>query len=275
MAYPNSLDSFTNPLATDKLSSPSHSGIETAQNNSISQIEMYLGTVSSTATTSITYAVKSTSSIDPGHKHSAASILSVPASAVTSVNASALFGTFPSSGVSFPASAIPGSAVFGNISSTTVTLPATSIVYSASSVPASSVVGTLPAGVLKFSSGTTTKNAADSSTVQNILHGLGVIPKQVTINFSGQDQDSITATAIEFARTVYNGSVQSSQSFYRNTGGGAGVFTLDNSFTLNSSNNNPATQIGVVTFDATNIIITWTKTGTPTGTFPGLWTATA
>jgi len=32
-------------------------------------------------------------------------------------------------------------------------------------------------------------------------------------------------------------------------------------------------QTGVVTVDATNIVITWTKAGTPTGTYSFIWEA--
>ena len=41
---------------------------------------------------------------------------------------------------------------------------------------------------------------------------------------------------------------------------------------LNFANNGDSTD-GVITFDATNIIITWTKTGTPTGVYQLLWQA--
>jgi len=45
-------------------------------------------------------------------------------------------------------------------------------------------------------------------------------------------------------------------------------------FTLNTAASGvDTTQVGVVTFDATNIIITWTKTGSPTGSYLLLWEA--
>lgn len=44
MAFPSTISSFTNPLPTDKLNSPSHSSIETAQNNELIQIEKVIGT---------------------------------------------------------------------------------------------------------------------------------------------------------------------------------------------------------------------------------------
>jgi hypothetical protein len=51
------------------------------------------------------------------------------------------------------------------------------------------------------------------------------------------------------------------------------VVTADNSFTLNTNiaGGVVAGTTGVITFDATNIIITWTKNGSPTGTYQILW----
>lgn len=46
-SYPSAVAVLTNPQATDKLNSPSHSGVETAQNNEIVQIETVIGTASS------------------------------------------------------------------------------------------------------------------------------------------------------------------------------------------------------------------------------------
>lgn len=43
MVFPSVISTFTNPNPTDKLNSPSHSGIETAQNNELIQIETVIG----------------------------------------------------------------------------------------------------------------------------------------------------------------------------------------------------------------------------------------
>lgn len=127
--------------------------------------------------------------------------------------------------------------------------------------------------VLSSANGTTTKNAADASTTQNIAHGLGEIPKSVeifctlntSVTISGGSQNRSL-----FANTFYNGTTQSSQSYYASSDN----VTTGTSFTLNAANAD-ATQTGVVTFDATNIIITWTKTGSSTGTYNLLWRALA
>lgn len=122
----------------------------------------------------------------------------------------------------------------------------------------------------KYSSGTTTKNAADASTTQTIAHGLGRAPRYIKIFavFPGQ------ATPVpQFqAETVYNGTTQSSVSVKSNSGGF--IATIVTTFTLNSANADTGST-GVVTVDATNINIAWTKTGSPTGTYTLLWEAQA
>lgn len=74
MSYPTSLDSFTSPTANQKLNSPSHSTIETAQNTALAALEVKLGVDSSAVATTIDYLLKNTASSDPGHKHTFASL---------------------------------------------------------------------------------------------------------------------------------------------------------------------------------------------------------
>jgi len=116
-----------------------------------------------------------------------------------------------------------------------------------------------------FTSGDTSKDSADASTTQNIAHGLGKVPKFVEIIALGVGQSSIPV----FAITFYNGSAQHSISYIS-----IGSFSASNSFNLAATNGNNI-QSGVVTWDATNIIITWTKSGSPTGVFNLLWRAQA
>lgn len=70
MAFPSTISSFTNPLPTDKLNSPSHSSIETAQNNELVQIENVLGTDAAVLGT-ILGDLRSSSSGGGGHIQSA------------------------------------------------------------------------------------------------------------------------------------------------------------------------------------------------------------
>lgn len=121
-----------------------------------------------------------------------------------------------------------------------------------------------------FANGTTTKNSADASGAQNIAHGLGKIPKYVRIKMGGA-LNVITTPLFGVAESTYNGTTQSSQSGYR----ASGTFNYDSNFRLNLDTNANEWTEGVITTDATNIIITWTKTGSPTGTYQLLWEAEA
>lgn len=122
---------------------------------------------------------------------------------------------------------------------------------------------------LTFTNGTATKNAADASTTQNIAHGLGKIPKKVRIFAIGDLSDGGGDRHSRQATTVYNGTTQSSVSYYQ---ANAQTTVIATTFTLNISATN-STQTGVVTFDSTNIIITWTSSGTPSGTYTMVWEA--
>lgn len=70
--FPTSLDSLTNPTASDKLNSPSHSTQHATINDAVEAIEAKLGVNGSAVTGTIDYLVKSASSSNPGHKHTLA-----------------------------------------------------------------------------------------------------------------------------------------------------------------------------------------------------------
>jgi hypothetical protein len=72
MAYPTSLDNFTNPQATDKRNNPSLAGTITTAQDAIEALEAKVGVDSSAVATSLDYLVKSASSSNPGHKHTLA-----------------------------------------------------------------------------------------------------------------------------------------------------------------------------------------------------------
>lgn len=70
MAYPSNVGTFTNPNPTDKLNSPSHSSVETAQNTAITEIQTFVGTLSSAVGT-LVYDIRSANSSGGGHVQSA------------------------------------------------------------------------------------------------------------------------------------------------------------------------------------------------------------
>lgn len=72
--YPNNLDALTNPSGGDAVATISHSSQHANANDAIEAIQAKLGVDNSVVTTSIDYKLKSTSSIDPGHKHTESAI---------------------------------------------------------------------------------------------------------------------------------------------------------------------------------------------------------
>lgn len=70
MAYPSTLSSLTDPQATDRLNSPSHSALHQAENAAIEAIEAFVGTSSSTAGTLI-YDIRAAASNGGGHVQTA------------------------------------------------------------------------------------------------------------------------------------------------------------------------------------------------------------
>ena len=140
---------------------------------------------------------------------------------------------------------------------------------SATKVPSQQSVKAYADALRTFTSGTASKNASDASTTQNIAHGLGKIPKKVRLT-ARSTRLYVDGFNTYISDTIYNGTTQSSTSI---TGAQSSpYFANGTTFSINSSSSD-GTQAGVVTFDATNIIITWTKTSSPTGTYYIIWEA--
>lgn len=119
----------------------------------------------------------------------------------------------------------------------------------------------------KFSSWVSTKDLADASGAQTIAHWLGRIPKNVKITAAAPAGTTNPFTPF----TVYNGTTQSSLSYY---GDGSTLWYRSATWALLLGDSSWARyQSWVVTFDSTNITITWTKTSVPTGTMPLIWEA--
>lgn len=70
--FPISIDTLINPSDSDDTSTFDHAGLETTQNDAIEALETKVGINSSASTTSLDYLIKSSSSSNPGHKHTLA-----------------------------------------------------------------------------------------------------------------------------------------------------------------------------------------------------------
>lgn len=348
--WPSILSTISDPASTDKLNAPSHSSIESAQNDAIKKLETFLGTAASAVGT-IMYDVRATASDGGGHVQAAnkggtgqtaftkGDILVASSSsvfsklAVGSNNQALIADSNQVAGIKWTgvanaeaiqnqqytyarASVMSGSVYGVKLSENpSILSDGLGLVIKFPAAPTSSLMalqvftsssGSVSAlikktnlvnpdiadirasmiGVLEFDSvssvfqminvptkvyktGTFSKEASDASGTQNIAHGLGVVPKYVRLTLMIAT-GTTGSTTLGYATTVYNGTAQSSISVY----GSAGADVLATTFTLNSPiNSSNGTQTGVVTFDETNIIITWTKTSTPSGLYSGVWEA--
>lgn len=84
--FPTNLDAFTNPAATDPLSSPPHHTQHDNANDAITAIETKVGVDGSAVPATIDYLLKNPASIDPGHKHTAASLVGLAGSSGMTVD---------------------------------------------------------------------------------------------------------------------------------------------------------------------------------------------
>lgn len=117
--------------------------------------------------------------------------------------------------------------------------------------------------------GITTYDINTASGTQNIAHGLGVVPKKVKITAYYTGAIGVDSVSVI---TVYNGTTQSSVGI-GGTNTSSGKY-LVNTFLLSIVSGASAGASGILTFDATNIIITWTKIGSPGSiTFNLMWEA--
>lgn len=113
--------------------------------------------------------------------------------------------------------------------------------------------------------GTTTRAGNTASGTQNIAHGLGVIPRHIKLTA----YKILGAVVGDSAQCigVYNGTTTSAiwYSLNRTVGTDAGTDTT-NIIYIEDAASGTDNQAATVTFNATNIVLSWTKTGSPEGT---------
>lgn len=106
---------------------------------------------------------------------------------------------------------------------------------------------------------------------QNIAHGLGVIPKKVRLTATSVQNG--TTTSMGMSVGSYNGTTNSNVFelyFASNTGSASYATSSSTSYAIKITDNS-TNSTGVVTFDATNITITWT--GIISGSIAIMWEA--
>lgn len=75
IAFPTGIDTFVNPNPNDPTTAPSHALQHDNENDAIHAIEVKLGVNNSLVTSTIDWLLKNFNSIDPGHRHTIASIV--------------------------------------------------------------------------------------------------------------------------------------------------------------------------------------------------------
>lgn len=120
-----------------------------------------------------------------------------------------------------------------------------------------------------FTNGITTRTSGTGSGTENIAHGLGKIPKKITIT------SGMITNSTNYAKSVgvYNGTTMSI--FYDWHGSaGSPTIAVDTTGVIYLEDSSGGKWTATVTVDATNIILVWTKTGTP-ATAQVMWEAEA
>jgi len=112
--------------------------------------------------------------------------------------------------------------------------------------------------------GSTTYDASTASGTQNIAHGLGRTPVFVRITIT---ENNVISNAAGWSFGVYDGSTSVCQ-WHGKTG--AFVFGMTASVMVYYSDDG-GTQTATITVDGTNIVLSWTKAASPTGTLNLMW----
>lgn len=130
--------------------------------------------------------------------------------------------------------------------------------------------GKLDATFKQIRSGTTTHNAATEA-AETVAHGLGYAPAQVTIFAGILFAGASTETSSSMGCWDSTGQRCISITTSATTGGQTNLDT--NSVTELTDAAGTKACSAVLTVDATNITLTWTKVSTPTGTVNIVWQA--
>ncbi len=132
--------------------------------------------------------------------------------------------------------------------------------------------------VTVYKVGSATYDLSTVTGVQSITHGVGTTPKMIRVTAVYSSSGSGTSTeTTSHAFVAYDGTTQSAVSLFQHSTNASGTgfdseHTADFRIRTSLSTNNYY-QLATVTFGSTTISISWTKTGSPTGTANITWEA--
>lgn len=156
------------------------------------------------------------------------------------------------------------------------------VIYDGTNFVLQNPVSTNVANNPLFKSGATTYDLSTASGTQNIAHGLGITPKWIKVTYF-ITWSNVSALPYPFRNgvTSFNGTTYTG--WYVGSKSGE-TSTVYSSLYTTSSNlieyhigggGSSSSQTATASLDATNIVLTWTKTSTPTGTLTIQWEAFA
>lgn len=119
-----------------------------------------------------------------------------------------------------------------------------------------------------FAFGATSRNMTAATGTQNIAHGMSVTPKRIKITATYASTNGSSNNSFG----VFDGTSYATVYVQDNSGQTAASSTAQVVFLRQSSGNQ---QVATAAIDGTNITLSWTKTGSPTGLAQILWEAWA
>lgn len=132
--------------------------------------------------------------------------------------------------------------------------------------------------LLTFKNGVTTRAIDTADGAVNIAHGLGKTPKRVAIKAQYGDSGTFTTIRMIQSYGVYNGTTTATLATISTDGSNISTVTdTTNIIKIQTATGGGPSQgtVAVISVDATNITLTWTKNGTPGGTVQIIWEAEA
>lgn len=120
-----------------------------------------------------------------------------------------------------------------------------------------------------YTNGEDTYDTATASGTKNIAHGLGKVPKYARLTF--MSNNSVVAGGNNSATLVYNGTTKSCVGRAGANGATRDMNGTDIVLYGPTGGSNAEFATAVLTWDATNLILTITKTGSPTGVYDIVW----
>lgn len=294
-AFPTSLDTFTNPTDSDDTSTFDHSGLETTQNDAIEALQAKVGVNSSAVTSSLDYKVNHLTVSNITDVTASATELNyvdgVTSAIQTQLDAKAPLASPTFTGTVTLPTGLTGIAKLASGVVSAVTAPSGTIVGTSDSqeltnktltspVINTQITGTAIATGSEVTTGTddtqiVTPKALGDAGVNTRLKSKVIVAERTNSDATGD----VAYTGVGFTPTCItcNASVEGiSQSVgicdsaktqaCKFVIGGAG-YDADGDFIHGETTLSSARQVATVkTLDADGFTLTWTKTGSPTGT---------